>query len=110
MDVGLNNKNMWSDNKDLKDVEFLIEATDAEQFELWKQYDKNHYDIDDLDKEIIVPDITQYSMFNNEFNKHLSIKNQLEIERIKYLIESVITRNEKKIRQMVKQTKVGPLC
>lgn len=41
MDVGLNNTNtlhLALDNKYLKDVEWLIEATNEERFQIWKDY------------------------------------------------------------------------
>lgn len=54
MDVGFNNTNTF-EIEELKDVEFLVDATSTEKFELWKECAKEHYDLNKLDRELPCP-------------------------------------------------------
>lgn len=65
MDVGFNNTNTF-ETKELRDVEFIVEATSEEKFNLWKRYSRNRKSY--IEKMIETPTIGELKLlYDNGF-------------------------------------------
>jgi len=95
MNVGFNNTNTF-EHKDLKDVVFLVEATDDERHNLWVRYATEYTHHDGLDKEIsMFQTDLDMDIFTKGIRRFLSPIITQEIDRLYGLVTSVTERNVK---------------
>jgi hypothetical protein len=99
MDVGLNNRNTFED-PELKDVVFLVEATNQEYHNLWKDWSLEYCTIGKMYKQIPIPPIENISLFTDNVQRTLTGKQQLELYQLQKMYESVVERN-KEIKELV---------
>lgn len=88
MDVGLNNKNTLGEiDPRFNDVVFFVEATNSEEFDLWREYSSesmsNIKPLKDTDIDLIIDSISDNRLRINVLDLNKSIKH-IERKRVKW--------------------------